>query len=74
MPCTAACATYAPEYPSCQTSVAIGRISLSQAVPYSDVVATNFRYTCDDNQPLEEVLAQEFSTSYTAYCCCYLPI
>lgn len=77
--CTNACASNAPGFPSCLTSVAIGQILPTQATAYTDVVATNYNYGCEDSQAAYDevmgqgLMGQGLSNTYTAYCCCYKP-
>lgn len=71
--CAAACAANtAGVYPFCRTSIAIGSIRPTQATAYTNVVALNYNYGCNDSQAAyDEVAGQGLDSSYTAYCCCY---
>lgn len=73
--CAQACAQNGSPLVNCRTSIAIGQVMRTKATAYTDVVATNFNYGCDDNQPrFDEVLGESFPDYYTAYCCCYLAL
>jgi hypothetical protein len=71
--CTAACAANTGGlYSQCRTSIAIGSVRMTQATVYTDQLALNYNYGCNDNQSnYDEVTGQGLTTSYTAYCCCY---
>jgi len=71
--CAAACAANtAGMYTSCRTSIAIGSVRPTQAAAYTDVVAIDYNYGCNDSQnAYDEVMGQGLATSYSAYCCCY---
>jgi hypothetical protein len=71
--CTNACALNAGGFPSCRTAIAIGSIMRTQATAYTDNVALNYNYSCEDSQAAyDEVVGQGLTSSYTTYCCCYL--
>lgn len=70
--CTTTCATNAGTRNQCLTSIAIGSIRTTKATAYTDLLATNYNYGCNDSQAsYDEVLGQGLNSSYTAYCCCY---
>jgi hypothetical protein len=72
--CAAACATNAPDYPTCRIAIAVGSILPRQATAYTDLVGLNYKYSCDDGQSAyDEVLGQGLTSSYSSYCCCYRP-
>ena len=70
--CAASCAANSGGFPMCRTSIAIGTIRPTQAAAYTDVVANNYNYGCNDGQSFyDEVMGLGLTSSYTAYCCCY---
>jgi hypothetical protein len=71
--CAAACAANtAGSYTNCRTSIAIGNVRTTPATAYTDVLARDYNYGCNDSQnAYDEVMGQGLNTSYTAYCCCY---
>lgn len=60
-------------YPNCRTSIAVGMIRPTQATAYTDVLANNYNYGCNDNQQgYDEVRGDGLNGGvYSAYCCCY---
>jgi len=71
--CAAAClANTAGTFTACRTSIAIGSVMTTQATKYTDQVAQNYNYGCNDAQAAyDETKGQGLSSSYAAYCCCY---
>lgn len=71
--CSNACALNSAGFPSCRTAIAIGSVMRTQATAYTDQVAFNYNYSCEDTQSAyDEVLGQGLTSSYTTYCCCYI--
>jgi len=71
--CSAACAANtAGAYATCRATIAIGSVRTTQATAYTDVVSTNYNYSCADAQAAyDEVTGAGLTSSYTAYCCCF---
>jgi hypothetical protein len=73
--CSASCAANSGGFTSCRAMVAIGQILPTQAAAYSDIISTNYNYSCADTQNgFDEVKGQGVdgsSSFYTGYCCCY---
>jgi hypothetical protein len=73
--CAAACAANTGgTYTQCRTSIAVGSILPTQAAQYTDILAENYNYGCNDSQSAyDEVKGQGLvpADPYTAYCCCY---
>jgi hypothetical protein len=73
--CAAACAANTGgSYTTCRTSIAIGSVRRTQASAYTDVLANNYNYGCNDSQNLyDETKGQGLTAAsyYTAYCCCF---
>jgi hypothetical protein len=56
----------------CRTSIAIGSVKATQATAYTDILATNYNYSCGDAQAgNDEVKGAGLTASYAQYCCCY---
>lgn len=72
--CAYACANNTPNHKQCRTSLAIGGIQMTQAMTHSDVVGTNYNYSCDATNGGDEILGEGLPGSanwYAVYCCCY---
>jgi hypothetical protein len=71
--CTNACMLNSAGFTNCRTAIAIGSVMRTQATAYTDNVALNYNYSCEDSQSAyDEVAGQGLTSSYTTYCCCYL--